>query len=233
MFLTSTTSAFAQDVDVDNLARPERNELAKCFSDTLTVIDKHRLVGWLYPLLDAVCAAEMERVKTAARNQLKDELMKAIVPGQLVYGMVQAASEIYKRQPVSSCSGTGCSLDEYRTCVMRRMPTAIKLRSKPVDFENLAQQQCEDLESAARSALTNDLDNVLKLHFAGGINHRVNAVIGDITVGIRRNVVVLYAEDLVKVQPGRKSCKPEMCGASPCLSLVEQPTEYQCVINQK
>jgi hypothetical protein len=46
---------------------------------------------------------------------------------------------------------------------MRRMPAAIKVRRKPVDFEKLAQQQCEDFESAARSALTNDFDNVLKL----------------------------------------------------------------------
>jgi hypothetical protein len=55
-------------------------------------------------------------------------------------------------------------------------------RTKPADFENLAQQQCEDIESAARSALTNDLDTVLKLQFAGGINHQVNDVISDMFV---------------------------------------------------
>jgi hypothetical protein len=233
MFLASTTSGFTQGVDVENLARPERIELAKCFSDTLTVIKKHRLVRWLDRVLEAACGVEMERVASAAKNQLKDEFMKASLPSQLVYGMMEKASEIYKQQPVSSCSGTGCSLDEYRTCLMRRMPTAIKDRRKPVDFENLAQHQCEDFESAARSALTNDLDNVLKLHFAGRINHGLNDVIVDITVGARQDVVVLYAEDLVRVQPGRKSCKPEMCGASPCISLEERPTEYQCVINQK
>jgi hypothetical protein len=32
----------------------------------------------------------------------------------------------------------------------------------------------ENSESAARAALTNDFDNVLKLHFAHGINHAVN-----------------------------------------------------------
>jgi hypothetical protein len=154
-----------------------------------------------------------------------------MISGQLVDSMFENASEIYKRRPVSSCSGTGCSLDEYRTCLMRRLPAAIKLRSRPIDFENQAQQQCEDNESAARSALTNDFNNVLKLH--GGLNDRMNDLIAGIVGGIRHNVVVLYAEDLVKVQPGRKSCRPEMCGASPCISLVERPTEYQCVINQK
>jgi len=113
------------------------------------------------------------------------------------------------------------------------MPAAIKARSKPVDFENLAQKQCEDREINALSALTNDLDNALRRHFAGGVNHSVHDVIRDVIVGIRRDVVVLYAEDLVKVQPGRKSCKREMCGAMPCISLGQEPTEYECVINQK
>jgi hypothetical protein len=85
--------------------------------------------------------------------------------------------------------------------------------------------------------LTNDLDNVLKIHSGGGISHEVNDAIVDIIIGLRHDVVVLYAEDLVKVQPGRKSCKPEMCGASPCISFspepTPKPTEYECVINQK
>jgi len=177
---------------------------------------------------------EIERVKFAAENQLKDDLYKKLLPGQLILGMVQSASEIYGKRPQSSCSGTGCTLGEYRTCLMRQMPAAIKLRKRPVDFENQGQQQCEDSESAARSALANDFDDVQKHHFAGGLNHKMNDVIRDIIVDARQAVVVLYAEDLIKVQPGRKSCRPEMCGASPCISLGEnEPTEYQCVINQK
>jgi len=117
------------------------------------------------------------------------------------------------------------------------MPTAIRLRTGPRDFENQAQQQCEDTESAARSALTNDFDNVQKRHRAGRFDHKMNDVISNIIVGTRQAVVVLYAEDLVKVQPERKSCKPEKCGASPCISLdvnrPTEPTEYECVIRQK
>ncbi len=233
MLFTSTNSAFAQDLDVENLARPERTVLAKCLSQTLTVIEKHRLVQWIHELLGAACAGEIERVESAAKYQLKDEVGQEDLPGFMVWEMVDNAREIYKEQPVSFCSGTGCSLDEYRTCLMHRMPIAIKARRNPADFETLAQQQCQDTESAARSALTNDFDTVLTLHFAGGINHQVNGVIGDIIVGIRHDVVVLYAEDLVKVEPTRKSCKPEMCGASPCIRLSEHPTEYQCVIDQK
>jgi len=229
--------AFSEDVDLEKLAQPERTELAKCMSDSLTVIEKHRLGHGLFnlwTLFEATCGMEIERVKSAAENKLKDDLYKKLLPGQLVLGMVENALEFYEKRPLSSCSGTGCSLDQYRTCLMRQMPAAIRLRKRPIDFENQAQQQCEDTGSAARSALTNDFDDVQKRHFAGGLNHKMNDVIGDIIVGARQTVVVLYAEDLIRVQPGRKSCRPEMCGASPCISLDEnEPTEYQCVINQK
>lgn len=237
MFSISIPYAFSKDVDFEKLARPERNDLAGCMSDSLTVIEKYQLGSGLFNLwnlFEATCGMEIERVKSAAKNQLKDDLYKKLLPGQLILGMVQNASEFYGKRPLASCSGTGCSLDEYRTCLMRQMPAAIKLQRRPIDFENQAQQQCEDTESAARSALTNDFDNVQKRHFAGGLNHKMNDVIGNIIVNARQAVVLLYAEDLIKVQPGRKSCRPEMCGASPCISLDEnKPTEYQCVINQK
>jgi hypothetical protein len=237
VLLISMPYAFSEDVDLEKLARAERTDLAKCMTDSLTVIEKHRLgsrVFDLWDLFEATCGMEIERVKSAAENQLKDESYKKFLPGQLVFGMVQNASELSGKRPQSSCSGTGCSLDEYRTCLMRQMPAAIKLRKRPIDFENQGQQRCEDIESAARSALTNDFDDMQKRHFAGGLNHKMNDVIRDIIVGARQTVVVLYAEDLIKVQPGRKSCRPEMCGASPCISLDEnEPTEYQCVINQK
>jgi hypothetical protein len=116
---------------------------------------------------------------------------------------------------------------------MRQMPAAIRLRTKPIDFEKQAQQKCEEAESVVRSALTNDFDHVQKRHFAGGLTHEMSDVIADIITDVRQAVVVLFAEDLIKVQPSRKSCRPAMCGASPCISLDEnQPTEYQCVIGQ-
>jgi hypothetical protein len=235
--LISIPRGFSNDVDVEKLARAERAGLTKCMSDSLIVIEKHRLSGRLFDLwglFEATCGMEIERVKSAAENQLKEDWQKKLMPGQLVLAMVENASDFYGKRPRSSCSGTGCNLDEYRTCLMRQMPAAIKSRKRPIDFENQGQQQCEGTESAARSALTNDFDNVQKRHLAGGLNHKMNDAIRDIIVDVRQAVVVLYAEDLVKVQPGRKSCRPEMCGASPCISLDEnKPTEYQCVINQK
>ena len=229
IFLTSLPSAFSEDVDIEKLARRERTDLAKCMSDSLTVIEKHRLGHALFDLwnlFEATCGTEIDRVKSAAENQLKDDLYKKVLPGQLILGMVQSASEIYEKRPRSACSGTGCSLDEYRTCLMRQMPLAIKSHKKPIDYENQAKQQCEDAEITARSALTNDFNGVQKRNFAGGLNHKMNDVIRNIIVGVRQAVVVLYAEDLLKVQPSRKSCRPEMCGASPCISLAEdQPTE--------
>lgn len=235
ILLTAATGVFAQDIDVENLARPERLELANCMSDTLTVIEKYGLGRQLFSLwdiFDASCAIEIERVKSAAENQLKDDFEKKLMPGQLILAMVTAAAELYEKKPLSSCSGTGCAINEYRTCLMRQMPTAIRLRTGPRDFDNQAQQQCEDTESAARSALTNDFDNVQKRHRAGRFDHKMNDVISNIIVGTRQAVVVLYAEDLVKVQPERKSCR-----ASPRISLdvnrPTEPTEYECVIKQK
>ncbi len=233
VLLVSLTRALGQDVEFENLARSERLDLARCFSDTLTVARKHKLAQWLSPTLQAVCAVEIERVKSAAERDLKDEFMKKWGPGQLAYGMLWKALELYKEHPVSPCSGTGCSLANYRACLMRRMPSAINTKRRPADFERLAQEQCHDSEGATRAALSNDFDNVMKSHFARGLNHTINDLIRDITTGTRREVVALYAEDLVKVQPGRRSCRPEMCGASPCLSLVEKPSEYECVIDQK
>lgn len=233
ILLTSTVAVFAQDdIDVETLARPERHELAKCLSDTLAVIEKYRLGPWstVADVLYAACAAEIEQVESAAKDQLKDKLMKRIVPTQMGGGMVDNAAEIYMKKRVTSCSGTGCSLDEYRACLMRPMPSAIKAKTRPIDFEKIGQQQCENFESAARSALTNDLDNVLKLHFAGGINHKVNDVILNIIAGVRQNVVVLYGQDFVKIQPGRKPCEPPGISFSPD---EHEPTEYECVINQK
>jgi hypothetical protein len=214
ILLTSITGVFAQDISYENLvrdigyenlARPERYELAKCFSDAMTVIEKYRLT-WMQvsTLLLTTCAAKIERAESAAKDQLKDNSMKEILAEMMIFMMVDKATEIYKEHGVMSCSGTGCSLDDYRMCLMRGMPKAIKAQTKPIDFEKAAQQQCEDFESAARAALTNDLDSVLKIHSGGGISHEVNDAIVDIIVGLRHDVVLLYGQELAKVQPPRR-----------------------------
>lgn len=239
MMIISSISALAGDSDIDfeKLARPEREQLASCMSDALVVIEKHRLAGamfGLWELFDAACGMEIERVKFAARNQLKDPAVKEMLPGQLILGMVENATEQYKKRKLSDCSGTGCSLERYRTCLVRQIPAAVRDRKKPRDFETLSRQHCEDAEGEARSALANDFDYVQKHHDAGGINHKMNDAIIKLVDDVRHSVVVFYGEDLLKVQPERRSCKPEMCGASPCISLdVNQPTEYECTINQK
>jgi hypothetical protein len=236
--LASTTlSAFAEDIALEKLARSERAKLAGCMSDTLSVVEKHRLaesaVG-LWKIFETTCGIEIERFEHAAETELKDDIYKKLVPGQLVLSMFQTASDILEKRPLSSCSGTGCSLGEYRSCLMRQMPIAIKQRKAPVNFENQSQQACEESETAARSALTNDFYDVQVRHLAHGLDHRTNDLIREMIVGTRQAVVVLYAEDLVKVNPARKSCRPQMCGASPCISLSDnEPTEYECVINQR
>lgn len=228
--------AFSEDIDLSKLARAERADLASCMSDSLAVIEKYQLSSRMFDLWDlfeATCGIELERVKSAAESQLKEDLYKKLIPGQLVLSMVENASKIYGERLKSSCVGKGCVLEEYRTCLMRQILPAIKQRKKPIDFEKQSQQQCEEAESTVRSILTNDFDALQKRHFAGGLNHRMNDKILSIITSSRQAVVVLYAEDLVKVQPQRKSCKPQMCGAAPCISLDEnQPTEYQCVIGQ-
>lgn len=235
--LISMQVAFSEDVDLKNLARDQRVRLAGCMSDSLAVIEKHKL-GFalfdLWGLFDAACGMEIEEVEAAARNQLKDDLYKKVVPGQLILGMVENARELYQKRSRYSCSGDGCILDDYRSCLMQKIPTAIRMRQGPINFEHQAGSECEGIEGVARSILTNDFNDVQKRHLAGSINHKMNEAIRKIIAEARQAVVVLYAEDLRKVQPNRKSCKPEMCGASPCISLDEETlTEYQCVINQK
>lgn len=235
--LVSISGAFAGDVDFDKLARREKEQLAACMSDTMAVIEKHRLgtkTVSIWNLFESACGVEIERVKSATESQLKDELLKKLLPGQTIFGMISNASDILEKGRLSPCAADGCSVDRYRACLMQQMPSAIRARKKPADFEKQAQEQCEGAEGMTRSILSNDFDNVQKHHFAGGLDHRMNDTIGSIILATRQAVVVIYAEDLVKVQPGRKSCKPEMCGASACISLGgDQPTEYQCVIDQK
>jgi len=100
IFFASMTGVFAEDIDLDKLARPERAKLAACMSDSLTVIEKHHLGLSLFglgDLFEAACGAETERVKSAVNYQLKDELYKKLVPGQIIFAMVEKASELYEK----------------------------------------------------------------------------------------------------------------------------------------
>ena len=226
-------SAHAEDVDVDKIALSERKVLARCLTDTLEFVKKYHLGNWLDGFLDASCAPEIESVVSAARNQLKEPLNKQVVPNMLAYGMFENARKIYDEEKLTSCSGNSCLLNEYRACAMRQMSSAIKLKRSPSDFEMSAEKACANDESNARIALTNDLTDILKQHALRGVNHPVYELLGKVVKGLREEVVVLYGEDLVKIQPDRRSCKPQMCGALPCISLEKTPTEYECVIDQK
>jgi hypothetical protein len=230
-----STPTFADDIDLDKLAQAEREQLALCMSDTMKVIEKHHVSSNLFviwDLFEATCGAQIERVKLAAARQLKDELQKKILPDGIILSMVNKAEGVLEQKPFSSCSGAGCSLQEYSACLIRQMPAAIRSRTRPIDFERQAQQQCGNSESAARNALNNDFGDVLRRHSAGGLDRKMNDAIGNMLAGSRQAVVVLYGDDLRKVQPERKSCRPKMCGAAPCSLDQNESSEYECVINQ-
>jgi hypothetical protein len=233
VFVAFGTPALAQEIDLEKFVRTERMALVECVYDVLIVLKKHQLIRDRYHVFETACAAEAEQVKDEATHQLKDELLKRTVPGFLVYNIFQKASELNLRERLPACSGNGCSLEEYRTCLIREMFSALKFRAKPIEFERRAKDQCQVLEGGARSALVGDFDNALRRHLARAVNHQMHEVIRQVIATIRKDVVVLYGEDLVKVQPGRRSCKAEMCGARECISLEEKPTEYECVIRQK
>jgi len=235
-YFGASSGAFAEDIDFRKIARHEREQLAGCMSDTMKVIEKHGLGNKLFAVagfFESACGMEIEQVKTAANSELTDNIHKMLLPGQLVFSMMETASELLKKKPMTDCNANGCRLNEYRACVVQQMPTAIRMRKSPAEFEGHAKQQCEKAEGVARSALSIDFGNVQVRHLAGGLDHKMNNAIAAVVTDIRRSVVVMYAEDLIAVLPTRKSCKPQLCGASPCISLAEnEPTEYECAIRQ-
>jgi hypothetical protein len=141
-------------------------------------------------------------------------------------------SEDDKQMPI--CSGEACVLDAYRTCLYLQLSDVISKRAKPREFENMAQQKCKAQERAARSKLITDFVAVQKQQLDGELSQKTRGLIEEVISDIRHKIVVSYSEDLIKVQPGRKSCKTEMCGDYTCIYLdgtSDAEREYDCAIS--
>jgi hypothetical protein len=149
----------------------------------------------------------------------------------LIASMEEHAFNLFKAEPVSICSGDTCALDEYRKCLLLQASVQISKRTKPGAFENAAQQVCKQKESSARNILITEFLNVQKRQQNSRLSERTRSLIDEIINFNRHEAVISYAEDLSKVQPGRRSCKPEMCGDRECISLDPEPEpEYKCAI---
>jgi len=246
-----TTSAFSQETDyadITKFATREKAQLAKCFSDMLTVAQRHNLRKQLAALLEAGCAAEKHNYIAAllphARKVFKafqdwpNDLLQHLVEVDAIGPMEQKADDLFKNRPVSFCSGNACALDTYRKCLLGQISDGITKRTKPRQFEQTVQLKCRAPENAARAALIIDFSNAQKLQISAELSHKTRELINEIIAEIRQEIVVSYCEDLVKVQPGLQSCKPiceegslcvPFCGKDkPCLSPEEE--EYQCAI---
>jgi hypothetical protein len=248
VLLMPSGNAMAGDVDYSKIdytkfARAERMQLTKCFLDVLEVAKRHSLRGHLTGFLEAACAKEMLSYENALVSDpppgvefLEKDTKKKFLAMTFIGNMESAADGLYskddKQMPI--CSGDACVLDSYRTCLYLQLSEVIAKRAKPRDFENVAQQKCRAQESAARSKLIGDFVTVQKQQFDRELSQKTRGLIEEVISDIRHKIVVSYAEDLVKVQPGRKSCKPEMCGDYPCISLDPDPEpqpEYKCAIS--
>jgi hypothetical protein len=83
LLIVISPPTFADEIDLDKLARPEREQLARCMSDTMKVIEKHHVSSNLFViwnLFDATCGVEIERVKLAAAKQLKMTCKRRFCP---------------------------------------------------------------------------------------------------------------------------------------------------------
>jgi hypothetical protein len=255
-----TTSVFAQETDdVKNYAKltkaadREKAQLAKCFSDMLTVAQRHNLRKQLIALLEAACAAEMHYYTVAllpharkafqSLQDLPNDQFYKLIEADAIGPMEQRADEVFKSRPVSFCSGNACALEAYRKCLFGQIADGLTKRVKPRDFEKAAQLRCRVSEGVARSVLIIEFSNAQKLQISTELSHKTRDLINEIITELRQEVIVAYREDLVKVQPGLRSCKPTcevdwskhsycipVCETDkPCLSQEEQ--EYQCAIS--
>jgi hypothetical protein len=97
----------------------------------------------------------------------------------------------------------------------------------------VAQQRCKAQESAARAKLVINFVTAQKQQLDVELSQKTRGLIEEVISDIRHKIVVSYSEDLIKVQPGRKSCKTEMCGDSTCIQLSDMSDaelEYHCAI---
>ena len=115
-----------------------------------------------------------------------------------------------------------------------QLSNEITRRIKPREYDSIVQQNCRTAESAARTALTLDFESAQRLQQDAKLSEKTRALIDGTIKDIRQQLVVSYSEELVKVQPGRKSCKTELCGDYPCISLAgpsNEELEYRCAIS--
>ncbi|WP_156438760.1 hypothetical protein [Bradyrhizobium valentinum] len=241
------SSVAAKDIDYDKIdysqfAQSERKSLAKCFLDMLAVVQRHKLRNELTDFLEAGCQAEMRAVESELGRHpppgldgMSEELRGRVLGPMFIGPMETAAIEIYKDQKASFCTGDACVFDAYRKCIMLQAADDIVRRLKPTEFENQLKVKCKVSEIAARATLTNDFLGVQRLQREPELSEKTRELIDGVIKEIRQASIISYAEDLVKVQPGRKSCKIpiEMCGKTECISLDDVPKsqrEYECAI---
>jgi hypothetical protein len=237
VFFIAVNAVFAQNVDPNTFAPAQRQQLVKCFSDMLSVVKRHNLRDDLANFLYAACAPEIDTYRDALRPFLKKayrldtDAEQKVASEMAVYYMVEAGERLFKERPISFCSGDACALDNYRKCLFVQIPNGIDKHTKPPDFEQVAQRNCAALETTARAILTIDFSNARKLQGYSELNEPTRKMIEKVVADVRHEIVVTFSEDLIKVEPGRKSCKREMCGNLPCATLGGDRSEYECAID--
>ncbi|MGC2780302.1 MAG: hypothetical protein WA418_32170 [Bradyrhizobium sp.] len=229
-------------VDYNQFAILERKQLAKCFTDVLAVVERHRLRNELWDFLYAGCAAEIRSVETALADHpppgfdgLPADIAGKTIGLPYISSMARRAEEEFTRRPLTFCKGDSCVLDDYRKCLTLKSASEIERRSTPSIFEGSARKHCARSEASARAVLSNEFLAAQRLQQNPDLPPKTLELIDQILVAIRRKAVIAYAEDLVKAVPGHKSCKVpvEMCGASECISLSEispEQREYECAV---
>jgi hypothetical protein len=230
-------------IDYGKFAHAERVQLADCFTDILKVAKRHSLREHLTGFLEAGCGSEMRSYQNGLGREpppgletLPKDLQKQWFATNLIGNMELTVDRLYreddKQMPI--CSGEACVLDAYRSCLYLQISDVISKRAKPREFENVAQQKCKAQESAARAKLIVDFVTVQKKQLDQELSQKTRDLIEEVISDIRHKIVVSYSEDLIKVQPGRKSCKTKMCGDYPCISLSgpsDAELEYDCAIS--
>jgi hypothetical protein len=242
-------NAMADDIDYSKIdygkfARAERKRLADCFVDILKVAKRHSLRHHLTAFLEASCESEMRNYHSGLGRDpppgiesLPKDLQQQWFSTTLIGNMELTVDRLYdeedKQMPV--CAGDACVLDAYRACLYLQIADVISKRAKPREFENVAQQKCNRQESAARAGLIYDFVAAQKKQQDQELSQKTRGLIEDAITDIRHKIVFAYSEDMIKFQAGRKSCKREMCGDSPCISLGGPPDdelEYNCAISK-
>jgi hypothetical protein len=236
------TATAAQPISVPVEAQGAEQRLTKCFADMLAVIKRHKLRSRLWYFLEAGCTAESATYEAALRPYLQREWQRetgkdldnataSTLALPFLAAMERRAGELYRKEAVIFCSGDACALDDYRKCLVRQILEATVKRAHPRVFEESARHSCQREESNARAIVYNDFVNAQRLQWSVELSARTEELI-DLSINeLRHEVVVTYAEALTKVQPGRKSCRTQMCGDIRCISLVDE-SEYKCAIGE-